>query len=285
MSKQAAKKQSDRNAARKAKKAEANADSGDAGPVGEGEVSFALVTSLFKNSLIVQMAPQVKDLLVPPPEGAKEEKKAAAEEESKEAENKENEGGENEGEEKPEAADEEKKEEAPVGPEAMYESLKERLAPWNCLGLAAPFNGDDAKAAWMAFKELELDWGPRKARKGNPSLDRIIKNVTENFAQYLHALYALMLLRTVFYILLGHFSIFSFLLIFFGLQNAAVFVPRETIPPTVEAKFVAAGALAVHGFVWLTFAYHALWSTHFFLKFLIICLFAFHAHSVRPADP
>jgi len=164
------------------------------------------------------------------------------------------------------------------GSNQLFGSLKGWLAWHNSLGLAQPSTGEDAWTAWMAMKGLEVDWGPRKSRRGNPSLDRVMVNFTNYFSQYLHILLLAMLLRAF---LLRSF--FSFLPWLFVLQIASLLVPLEMVPQ-VKTSHRVAGTMAVHGLLWLFFLWEALWRTYFFEKILIVGFFVLHAHSVRQAD-
>lgn len=173
-------------------------------------------------------------------------------------------------------ADENKEEHQPQTLSSIFDVLTSRLGPASCLGLGFPKTADEAKAAWKDVIGLELDWGPRKKRKGNPSFDRIMANLTDNMALYVYVLLALMLLRCILFR-----SFFCFLPWLLVLQIASVLVPLDKVPQ-VELKFRVVGTLGLHGLMWLFFLMEAVWKTYFFEKFFIIGLIAFHAHSVRP---
>jgi hypothetical protein len=266
-------KQADRNAQRRAAKKTDDEEPapGPAGDVGVAEF-LELGKALVMGSCLAKFAPKMPDLLKPPGEGpAAAENQEIEKKPGEETEEKTN------GEEKTncEASGETAE---PVDASGIFAALIVRLAAWNCLGLGFPESGEDAKAKWLALKDLELDWGPRKSRKGTPSLTRIVTNVYVNMPQYIHILLALMLLRSFLFR-----SYFAFLPWLTGLQMASLMVPVETLPQ-VPMKFRAAGTLGIHSLVWFFFLYEVVIRTYFLEKFLIVGLFAFHAHSVRPTD-
>ncbi|CAK9001178.1 unnamed protein product [Durusdinium trenchii] len=73
-------------------------------------------------------------------------------------------------------------------PSDAFAELTTRLAWSNPLGLARPLSGEDAIAQWKALSQLEVDGGPRKSKRGSPSMDRIMANLSEFLPQYLHIL-------------------------------------------------------------------------------------------------
>merc|ERR1719335_1442549 len=164
----------------------------------------------------------------------------------------------------------------PREPGQIFESLKERLVFFNCLGLGQPATGEEAKAKWMALKNMEYDGGPRKARKGNPGVDRVLVNLVDHMPQYLHLLMALMLLRTVLFI--SWFAILPWTLVF---QIASLMVPLELVPQC-PTKFRVLGALALHGLVLLFFLREFLWRVYFFERIFYLILIVAHAYVVRP---
>lgn len=176
--------------------------------------------------------------------------------------------------------------EAPSGPPEIYASIKGRFAWYNCLGLAAPRSGEEAKAAWFALKKLEVDGGPRAKRKGNPGLDRVVANVRNNMAQYFHVLLAMMMLRA--FLFRSYFACLPWLV---GYQFLSVFLPLEKIPEVpqldlakVDIRFRVAASVILNFLVWLFFAYEALWRANFLEKFLYIGIIVTHAYVVRPAE-
>lgn len=171
-----------------------------------------------------------------------------------------------------------KKEPTPDSQEGMFAYLTTHLVWFNCLGLAFPANAEAAKAAWKGLKEMELDWGPRKARKGNPGLERILCNVCNNFAQYVHVLLAMMCLRP--FLFRSWFACLPWLV---GYQAVSLLIPVEMLPQ-VELKFRICATLAIHALVWLFFLYEVVWMTWFFEKPIWLGLIAFHAHSAKPLD-
>jgi len=185
-----------------------------------------------------------------------------------------------EGEEAEEKKEEEETKAEPADAASLFANIKERLALHNPLAMGLPATADDSMAGWLALPGMELDWGPRKSRKGNPSLDRIVKNLHNLLPYYIHILFVIMLLRTF----MGR-SFFCCLPWLFGLQVAVVMVPDDMIPEDkVPMKFRVAAATVIHAKMWFFFLYEALWATYFMEKILYIGLLALHARSVRPAD-
>merc|ERR1719387_2357864 len=157
--------------------------------------------------------------------------------------------------------------------------MKERLVWYNILGLGQPASGEDAKASWLAMKDLELDYGPRKSRKGTPGLDRVLLNLLNQLPQYIHILMVFMLLRTFLFI-----SWFAMLPWALALQVASLLVPLELVPQC-PVKFRVAGAMALNGLVLLLFLREVLWRTYQLEKILWVGLIAAHAYVVRPVEP
>jgi len=154
-----------------------------------------------------------------------------------------------------------------------FDRLQSRLVWYNSLGLGLPPTGEEAKEAWLAMKGLELDWGPKTSRRENRRTMRIIANLQKHVPQYIHLIFALMLIRS-----LGRWGLLA---VTFVLQLASLMVPVELVPK-VPAKTRVACALAMHALVWLLFLREVLWCTYFFEKIMVMGLLAFHAHSVRP---
>lgn len=224
---------------------------------------IAKMMALALDSLLLRTAPKLQPLLDPnykaPPAAPPAEKA--------------------EGEEAEEKKEEETKAE-PADAVSLFANIKERLALHNPLAMGLPATADDSMAGWLALPGMELDWGPRKSRKGNPSLDRIVKNLHNLLPYYIHILFVIMLLRTF----LGR-SFFCCLPWLFGLQVAVVMVPNDMIPEDkVPMKFRVAAAIVIHAKMWFFFLYEALWATYFMEKILYIGVLALHARSVRPAD-
>merc|ERR1712072_638981 len=127
-------------------------------------------------SVLVNYAPQVPKLVL---EGVEEKEK---DENIQKEEN--------------EEVDEKKeKQEKVCEPDALFDALAARLKFHNALGLGLPVGGEDAQDAWSNFKSLEFDGGPRARKKGSPATDRLMANLNNNAAQYLHLFLALMVLR------------------------------------------------------------------------------------------
>jgi len=274
-----ASKQSDRNAAKKASKRED--DEPPASEISSGSPLDAVKTMIL-NSCLAQIAPKMQPIVMElkdiaqnkgaPPQKAEEK----AEEKTEEKENNENEGSE----EKKENADSNMKD----GPAGIFESMKKQLAWHNTLGLAA--SGEESKNRWVALKGLELDWGPRAKRKGNPGLDRIMTNVKGFLVQYFHALLVLMMLRA--FLFRSYFACLPWLC---GYQFGSLALPLENLEklPQVPLEKIPIQARVVitvffHALVWLFFLYEALWKTYFFEKFLLVGIISAHAYIVRPQD-
>merc|ERR1712226_741659 len=95
---------------------------------------------------------------------------------------------------------------------------------YNILGLGLPANAETVKFAWIAFKNLEFDGGPRARKKGTPGMDRIKVNLERNLPQYVHILFALMCLRTLLFR-----SWFACLPWLVGYQFLSLLIPMELI--------------------------------------------------------
>jgi len=230
--------------------------------------------ALVLESVIVQTAPKIPDLMKEVPGAAKKvdtppPAPAAEGEETNEAAA--------EG-----AAEDAPKEEKPKDAQGIFDDLCARLTFYNPLGLGEPASGEAAKKAWLALKDQELDMGPRAKRKGNPAMDRLSANLQNNLPQYIHMFLAIMLV--------WHFLIRSFfarLPLLIGLQIACVmatpFVPKEHMEK-VPAKFLVAGTLFFHGLVMLIWAYEVVWGTNFFVKILLAIPILVHAYIAKPVE-
>jgi len=170
----------------------------------------------------------------------------------------------------------------------MFLQLVNRLAWHNPLGLAEPATAADSVTKWTCFKSLELDWGPAKKRRetGTPSLDRIMENLSQNFAQYMHVFLALMMLQALLFR-----SWFACLPWLVGYQFASMKVPLKTMEkvPQVQLskipmKFRVVGTVSLHALVWLFFLYETIWKCGFFTELFSLGLIVLHAHSVKPAS-
>merc|ERR1719201_3089959 len=136
------------------------------------------------------------------------------------------------------------------------------------------------------MKGLEVDGGAKKAKRGNPAMDRIMKNVYEFLPQYLHVLLVLLCLRALLFR-----SWFACLPWLVGYQYLSLWVPLDGIPqlPQVPVekcplKFRVAASVGIHALVWLFFVYEILWGMWFFEKGMVIGLFCYHGYATRPAD-
>jgi len=271
-------KQTQRNEKKKAAKV---AEQDDAPEATSTENSFGdLFKMLFLGSAIMTVAPKLQGIFTPTDDSKKEaEAKVAEAEEKVEGE-----------------VSEESEKVAEVSldtADSIFAFLKERigLVSWhNCLGLASPASAEESIAAWMALKELEVDWGPKSKKNKSNGLDRIKVNLMNNMPQYLHILLALMMLRT-----------FLFKTFFFGMlpwlvgcQILSLYVPLDDTPipqlPQLKehiskcpVKFRVAGSVGIHALLWLFFAYEVLWGMWFFEKGLVAGAISYHAYAVRPA--
>merc|ERR1712125_118689 len=59
----------------------------------------------------------------------------------------------------------------------IFRIVCSRLHWSNPLGLAFPTSSEESLKAWSVFKGLQVDFGPRAKRRGNPGLDRISSNL------------------------------------------------------------------------------------------------------------
>jgi len=247
---------------RQKKVVEEPADEGSVGAGGVLERAMEKAKALALESCIWTVGNEVKDLMQEVESVAKKKVVEEPKEENAEAD-----------------ADYAKEKTAEVGPREpgqIFESLKERLVFFNCLGLGEPATGEEAKAKWLAFIGMEVDGGPRKARKGNPGLDRVLANLVDHMPQYLHLILALMLLRTVLFI--SWFAILPWTLVF---QVASLLVPLELVPQC-PTKFRVLGAMVLHGLLLLLFLREFLWRVYFFERIFYLILIASHAYVVRP---
>lgn len=172
------------------------------------------------------------------------------------------------------------------GPQQMFSALCTRLTWFNCLGLAAPYSGEEAMKAWFAMKGLELDWGPRAKRRGNPGLDRVLANVSNNMGQYLHVLLAMMVLRA--FLFRSFFACLPWLILY---QLCSTLIPLDKIPQVpklpldkVDIRFRVAATVGLNALVWLFFLYEAVWRAWWPEKFLYTGIIVAHAYVVRPVE-
>lgn len=270
-----ASKQADRKAAKKAAKQDDAADA--AAPVQAGSFSD-LGKVLLLGSCLAQVAPKLPDIV--------KDAKAELEGKGKKAE-------ETSAPPKVDETDallpkeeESAKPPAAGGPVEIFASLQARLVWFNFLGLGMPETAEDAMSAWLALKELEIDYGPRKKRNASPGVERITANVYKNLPQYLHVLLALMMVRAFLFR-----SFFACLPWLAGYQFLSLFVPLEGLPqlPQVPWEKIPVGCrvaltMGIHALVWFFFAFEVLWKTYWFELFLLIGLFTYHAYAVRPAQ-
>jgi len=167
---------------------------------------------------------------------------------------------------------------------SLFESLSARLTVFNGLGLFA--SSDSAKAAFLAVKGQELDFGPRAKRTGSPGLDRMTANLQGNMSQYLYVLFALMLVRAFlfrsFFACLPWLFGYQFLSLLLPLTNLEKLpqVPLEKVPVVVRVLV----SLLIHGLVWFFFLYEAVWKTYFFEKIPLAGIILYHSYAVRPAE-
>jgi hypothetical protein len=235
------------------------------------------VKALFIGSCMVETVPLLQDLLqekeIAKPTEKKDEKEEGTEEKTENDENKENA-------ETKETIDKEEKASATK----IFESLGARLTWCNVLGLAEPVSGGAAKEAFLALKDLELDFGPKAKKRGSPGMERIMVNMNNNLPQYLHILLALMMLRA--FLFRSFFACLPWLV---GYQVLSLLVPLTNLPQVpqvpleqIPTKFRVVGTIAIHALVWFFFLFEVVWKTYFFEKIPIMGLFAYHAYAVRP---
>jgi hypothetical protein len=265
-------KQSARNADKKASKREEEDE-----PAGSTESGALLkrVKTLALQSCLLQTGPKLKDILQnDAPAAAPAQEKAEEKDDKENEETKEDEG-------KEETAEKKDGDAAT----ALFEAVGDHLHWSNVLGLGEPTSGDAAKQAWLDFKGLEIDWGPRAKRNANPGLDRILMNVPANLPQYLHILLALMVLRA--FLFRSFFACLPWL-VFYQILSLYIWEYLEKLPqvPTEKApvKFRAAGTLAIHALMWLFFLWEAVYKTYILEKIPLIGLFVYHAYAVRPKN-
>jgi len=168
----------------------------------------------------------------------------------------------------------------------LFNKLTSRLHWSNPLGLATPASGEESLKAWKALKGLELDFGPRAKRKGSPGLERITANLFNNFAQYVHIILLLMIVRA--FLFRSFFACLPWLI---GYQFLSLFLPLDKLPQApqlpldkvpVEIRVVI--TLVLNGLIQLFFAYELLWKTYFFEKIPLVGLVVYHAYAVRPVE-
>lgn len=168
----------------------------------------------------------------------------------------------------------------------LFNKISSRLHWSNPLGLATPASGEDSVKAWKALKGLDLDFGPRAKRKGNPGMERISANLYNNFAQYVHILLLLMVVRA--FLFRSFFACLPWLI---GYQFLSLFLPLDKLPQApqlpldkVPVEIRVAITLVLNGLVQLFFVYELLWKTYFFEKIPLVGLIVYHAYAVRPAE-
>jgi len=251
--------------------------------------SNALVTTakqLVMESVLINYAPQVPKMVLEGVEFHKAAKNGHTTE-SKLAENGEEKEKQDENDQKEETEEEDQKtakQEEVCEPDAMFDALAARLTFHNALGLGLPVCGQDAQDAWSNFKSLEFDGGPRSRKKGSPAIDRIMANLHNNAAQYLHLLLALMVLRAFLFR-----SFFAFLPWFCVYQVLSLMIPRGLLEDKLKIIHLHVGlrvvaSVCVHAVLWFFFLVETLYMTHFMEKLLYVCVFLCHAYVFRPAQ-
>lgn len=274
----------------KSKQAERNAGKRAAKKVVEDEPEapvkgdiLGMVKRFALESVLVTMAPKLPAMLKEGPTNGSTKAEAQAPEKVPEGEGE----GESEGETKV-VPDEQPVEAQPEGPETsvdLFERLRIRLTPLNGLGLWHSTVG--AKEAFLKTKALKFDGGPKAKKRGSPAVERIVANGSENMLQYLHFLFALMMLRSFVFR-----SYFAFLPWLFFYQCVSVMLPLtklEKLPQVpldkCPVKFRLAGTIGLNALVWFFFLYEVAFRTYIFEKILVVCLFAAHAYVVAPVEP
>lgn len=259
-------KQAERNAQKRA--AKKNTQEDEPAPVSGGtEGSFATLLergkALLLDACIVTVLPKLPELMKEQPGQKKEEKK---EEEKKEEESE-------------EKKDDSSGEKADDSADAIFATLSSRLQWYNTLGLGEPKSSGDAKDVWLVMKDLELDSGPRKVRKGSPGIDRVLKNLCTYLPQYMHVLLALMCFRAFFFR-----SWFACLPWLVGYQAASLLVPVElTNSKDIPMKFRVAATAAFHVLVVLFFFYEFIWKLLPIIEHIFwVGLIVLHAYVAKP---
>jgi hypothetical protein len=280
-------KQADRRAGKKEKK-EDDTDATD-GQSSTGKNLAEHAKTLVLNSIFVKIAPSVPDLAkdaIAIVKGEKQvQQKAASKEEDDNKENDES---------KDEANKESQNEKSDASGDfvvqndvcGVFSNMCSRLHWSNPLGLGSPASVAESLKAWKDMKGLELDFGPRPKRKGNPGLERITANVYNNLPQYLHIVLGLMMLRALLFR-----SFFACLPWLVGYQFLSVFLPLDVLPSApqipldkvpVEARIII--TVALNGLVQLFFVYELLLKTYWLEIFLYVGLVVYHSYAVRPID-
>lgn len=270
-------KQAERNAQKRAAKKDSKDEPEPVSASSSVVPTFGLLgdrlKKLFLGACLVKVAPQLQPLLQGQNGfGKKDEPKKEEEEPKKE---------ENETENKQEETEETsaKQTEDLHTAEGLFSYLGARLQWFNTLGLAEPASAQEAKDKWLMMKGLEVDGGAKKAKRGNPAMDRIMKNVYEFLPQYLHVLLVLLCLRALLFR-----SWFACLPWLVGYQAASLLVPLE-MTKDVPLKFRVVATAAFNGLVWLFVLYELLrqvwWIELFFTLpgFIIV-----HAYVAKPLD-
>jgi len=251
---------------------------------------LGLFKSLVLGSAFAEAAPQLQGLVIGAVDDLKAGKKPmgaqAPQPEAQTNGEKEEANGDAEGEKEETSGAEAAPKKETTSPPQLFASLVDRLAPHNCLGLAAPRSGEEATKAWLAMKNLEVDGGPRAKRKGNPGLDRVALNLTNQMAQYMHVLLAMMALRA--FLFRSWFACLPWLMAY---QFLSVFLPLdklEMLPQVqfdkVDIRFRVAITIGLNALIWLFFAYEALWRVYMVEKPLYVGIICLHAYLVRPRE-
>jgi len=263
-SKQAQRNEKKRQAKKDARAAEEAASTGPTRTTGvSGGDLMQTAMSLALGSCVVQYVPKMPDFMQ---ENGQAPQSAASKEE-------------------PDDGDDSKEESsAPEGASAAYAELSTRLAWQNCLGLAEPRNAEAAMAKWQSMRSLEIDGGPKKSKRGSPSMDRILANFSEFLPQYLHVL--LVLAMTHAFLFRSYFACLPWLVLW---QTVSLLIPLETMEQVPQVplskcpvKFRLAATLGLNGLMLFFFIWELLWQMNFLVKFLVVGLVTLHAHSVKP---
>jgi hypothetical protein len=280
-------KQAERRAGKKEKKDE-DTDAAD-GQSATGQNFADLAKALVLNSILVQIAPSVPNFATDAIAIVKGEKKTQPKAEKKEEDdNKENEDSKDETNKENENEKSDTNGDSVVPKDAcgVFSSMCSRLHWSNPLGLGSPASGSESLKAWKDLKGLELDFGPRPKKKGNPGLERITANLYNNLPQYLHILLCMMMLRA--FLFRSFFACLPWLV---GYQSLSVFLPLDVLPSApqipldkvpVEARIII--TVALNGLVQLFFVYELLLKTYWLEIFLYVGLVVYHSYAVRPID-
>lgn len=165
---------------------------------------------------------------------------------------------------------------------SLFVLLATRLTVANPLGLFA--TGDECVKAFRMLKGLEFDGGPKSKKKNGVSA-RLMGNVQNNLLQYIHILWALMMLRSLLFR-----SFFACLPWLFLYQVGSVMLPLQKtakVPLPLEKaplEFRVVGTMFLHGLVWFFFLYEFVFRVWWLEWVFAAALIGAHTYVFRPLD-